>query len=55
METKLGATLREDKNRMDTTKTTITQKWLRLCLRHTKINPAAEKKSLRMAVTEELT
>lgn len=33
----------------------ITQKWVCLCLRHKKIDSAAGKKSLRMAVTEELT
>ena len=55
METKLEATMREDKKKTDTIMAKITQKWVRLCLRHKKIDSAAGKKSLRMAVTEELT
>ena len=46
METKLEATMREDKKRMDTIMAKITQKWVRLCLRHKKIDSAAGKKVL---------
>lgn len=45
METKLEATMREDK-KMDTVMAKITQKWVRLCLRHKKIDSAAGKKVL---------
>lgn len=44
METKLGATMREDEKKMDTIMAKITQKWVRLYLGHKKIDSAAGKK-----------